>query len=243
LAPTRSDARAVLLTGGKGKRLAPYTTVLPKALIPIDDVPVAEILIRQLRRAGINDIVLAVGHLAGLLQAYFGDGSRWGVRLSYSIEDSALGTAGPLALVPGLDSTFVVMNGDLLTTLDPQEMIAFHRREKAVVTVGVFRREIRIDLGVIEASGIDILEYVEKPTLSYEASVGAYAMEPRALAHIPRGEQYDLPDLVKALIAAGEQVKAFRFEGHWLDIGNHDDYGAAVELFKRERALFLGPEE
>jgi len=229
--------------GGKGTRLAPYTTVLPKPLIPIDDLPVAEILIRQLRRAGIGEIAFAVGHLAALIEAYFGDGSRWGVRLTYSLEDDPLGTAGPLALISGLDSTFLVMNGDLLTTLDVGQMIAFHQSEEAVATIGVFKRNVRIDLGVIEAGAVDVFGYVEKPTLSYEVSVGAYVMEPRALELIPAGEPFDLPDLIKSLIAAGEPVKAFRFDGHWLDIGNHDDYASAVDLFQRERALFLPAEE
>ena len=235
--------RAVLLMGGKGTRLAPYTTVLPKPLMPIDDLPVGEILIRQLRRAGITDITFAVGHLAALIEAYFGDGSRFGVRLTYSTEDAPLGTAGPLAVVPGLDSTFLVMNGDLLTTLDVQRMIAFHQSEAAVATIGVFKREVKIGLGVIEAGTVDVHGYVEKPTLSYEVSVGAYAMEPRALELIPEGEPFDLPDLVRALIGVGEPVKAFRFDGHWLDIGNHDDYEAAVDLFQRERALFLPADE
>lgn len=243
MALTRSDVHAVLLMGGKGTRLAPYTTVLPKALIPIDDLPVAEILIRQLRAAGITDIVLAVGHLAALIHAYFGDGSRWGVRLTYSMEDAPLGTAGPLALVPHIDSTFLVMNGDLLTTLDLQKMIGFHRSEKAVATIGVFEREVRLELGVIEAGPVDVHDYIEKPTMSYGVSVGAYVFEPRVLEHIPPGASYDLPDLIKSLIGAGEPVKAFRFDGHWLDIGNHDDYAAAVDLFQRERALFLPPEE
>jgi NDP-mannose synthase len=235
--------RAVILAGGKGQRLRPYTTVLPKPLMPIDDLPVAEILVRQLRRAGITDITFAVGHLAALIEAYFGDGSRWGVAVTYSMEDSPLGTAGPLAVVPDLDSTFLVMNGDLLTTLDVREMIAFHKKEAAVATIGVFKRQVRIDLGVIEAGAVDVHGYVEKPSLSYEVSVGAYLMEPRVLELIPEGEPFDLPDLVKALIGAGEPVKAFRFEGHWLDIGNHDDYEAAVDLFQRERALFLPAEE
>jgi NDP-sugar pyrophosphorylase family protein len=234
--------RAVLLMGGKGTRLAPYTTVLPKPLMPIGDLPIAEILVRQLRRAEITDMTFAVGHLAALIEAYFGDGSRWGISVTYSREDSPLGTAGPLAVVPGLDSTFLVMNGDLLTTLDVQAMTAFHRSEGAVATIGVFKREVRIDLGVIEADTVDVRGYVEKPTLSYEVSVGAYVMEPRALAMIPEHEPFDLPDLVRALIAAGAPVKAFRFDGHWLDIGNHDDYEAAVDLFHRERGLFL-PDE
>jgi NDP-mannose synthase len=234
--------RAVLLMGGRGTRLAPYTTVLPKPLMPIDDLPVGELLIRQLKAAGVADIVLSVGYLAALIEAYFGDGSRLGVRLTYSMEESPLGTAGPLALVPELDSTFVVMNGDLLTSLDIEAMIAFHRREGGVATIGVFRREIRIDLGVIEAGPVDVHGYVEKPTLSYEVSVGAYVMEPHVLSHIPPGQKYDLPDLIKSLVAAGEPVKAFRFEGHWLDIGNHEDYATAIELFQRERGLFLPPD-
>jgi NDP-sugar pyrophosphorylase family protein len=238
-----AHVRAVLLMGGRGTRLAPHTTVLPKALIPIDDTPVAEILIRQLYRAGITDIVLAVGHLSGLIEAYFGDGARWRVQLSYSKEEAALGTAGPLALVPGLDSTFFVMNGDLLTTLDIQEMLRFHRREGAMVTVGVFRREVPISFGVIEAGELDVLNYVEKPTLSYEVSVGAYVMEREALDHVPKGRPFDLPELVKVLIAAGAPIKAFRFSGHWLDIGSHDDYLAAVELFKHNRELFLAADE
>ena len=163
--------------------------------------------------------------------------------MTYSLEDDPLGTAGPLALIPGLDSTFLVMNGDLLTTLDVRQMIGFHRSEEAVATIGVFKRNVRIDLGVIEAESVDVSGYVEKPTLSYEVSVGAYVMEPRALELIPAGEPFDLPDLIKSLIGAGEPVKAFRFEGHWLDIGNHDDYDLAVDLFQRERALFLPSEE
>lgn len=229
--------------GGKGTRLAPYTTVLPKPLMPIDDVPIAEILIRQLRRAGITDITFAVGHLAGLIEAFFGDGSRWGVNVTYSAEDLPLGTAGPLAVVPDLDSTFLVMNGDLLTTLDLQTMIAFHERESAVATVGVFSRKVNIAFGVIEADGVDVHGYVEKPTLSYEVSVGAYVMEPRVLSFIPGAEPFDLPDLIRALMAAGEPVKAFRFDGEWLDIGNHDDYEAAVDLFQSQRELFLLPED
>jgi NDP-sugar pyrophosphorylase family protein len=232
--------RAVLLAGGKGTRLAPYTTVLPKPLIPIDDLPVAEILIVQLRRAGVTEIVLAVGHLAALLEAYFGDGSRFDVHLSYSREDAALGTAGPLALIEGLDSTFLVVNGDLLTTLDFASMVAFHGDQHPSLTIGAIRRDLTIELGVLEIDGDAVVGYVEKPTMEYEVSVGAYVMEPHVLEHIPPGKRFDLPDLVKGLVGAGESVKAFRFEGHWLDIGRHDDYAAAVELFQRKRALFLG---
>jgi len=231
--------RAVMLAGGKGTRLAPYTTVLPKPLLPIVDVPVAEILIRQLAASGVRRVTIAVGHLAGLLQAYFGDGSRFGVAIDYSVEDDARGTAGPLALVEGLDETFLVVNGDLLTTLDFAAMADAHRSTGAVATVGVFRHELQIDLGVLETSADDVTGYIEKPRRTYEVSVGAYVLEPTVIEAIPRDRPFDLPELVSSLIEAGRAVKAFRFEGHWLDIGRPEDYSEAVDLFQRERARFL----
>jgi NDP-sugar pyrophosphorylase family protein len=232
--------RAVILAGGKGTRLAPYTTILPKPLLPIGDVPVAEILIRQLAAAGVGEITMAVGHLAGLLQAYFGDGSRWNVAIDYSLEEEPLGTAGPLALVDGLQKTFVVVNGDLLTTLDFAKMVDAHRESGATATTGVFRQKLQIELGVIETDDAGALtSYTEKPTMTYEVSVGAYVMEPEVIEFIPVGRTFDLPDVVKALIAAGRRVQAYRFDGHWLDIGNPHEHSKAADLFERERGLFL----
>jgi NDP-sugar pyrophosphorylase family protein len=238
-----SGLRAVILAGGEGRRLAPYTTILPKPLMPIDDMAILEVVIRQLRRAGIRDITLAVGYLASLLEAYFGDGSKWGVHIRYSREETPLGTAGPLTLVSGLERTFLVMNGDLLTTLDYKAMLRFHREHSAVVTVGLFDKEVKIDLGVIETNDEDhITGYVEKPTLHYQVSVGVYVMEPDVLRYIPTGEKFDLPELVRALMADGLPVVGYRFSGHWLDIGRQEDYSRAVEVFERDRALFL-PDE
>jgi NDP-mannose synthase len=234
--------RAVILAGGKGARLAPYTTVLPKPLMPIGDMPILEIVIRQLRRAGVRDITLSVGYLASLLEAYFGDGHRWDVSLCYSRETEPLGTAGPLALVPGLDDTFLVMNGDLLTTLDYTEMARRHRESGAAATLGLFQKQVKIDLGVIEADGGSrVSGYVEKPTLTYEVSMGIYVMEPRVLGYIPRGQRFDLPDLIKSLIADRQPIMGYRFDGHWLDIGRQEDYAHAVEIFERDRAVFLAP--
>jgi NDP-mannose synthase len=238
-----SDAdgtRAVVLAGGRGTRLAPYTTVLPKPLMPVGDMPILEILVRQLRRAGIRRITLAVGHLAALLEAYFGDGARFGVSLDYSYEDEPAGTAGPLALVDGLDETFLVMNGDLLTTLDFEDLLRAHRAGGATVTVGLFEKQVQLGLGIVEsdASG-RVTNYVEKPTLTYEVSVGVYAMEPAVLEHIQPGERLDLPDLVLRLIAAGAEVHAYRFSGTWFDIGRPDDYTAASEHFERRRDELL----
>jgi NDP-sugar pyrophosphorylase family protein len=232
--------RAVVLAGGKGTRLAPYTTVLPKPLMPIDDLPILEIVIRRLHQAGVRDITLSVGYLASLIEAYFGDGSRWGVTIHYSREDEPLGTAGPLYLVPGLDSTFLVMNGDLLTTLDYADMVRFHRERGAAVTVGLFKKQVKIDLGVVETDGDSrVVGYVEKPTLSYEVSMGMYVMEPCVLRYIPSGRRFDLPDLVRALIGDQQSVVGYPFEGHWLDIGRQEDYARATELFEMNRSIFL----
>jgi NDP-sugar pyrophosphorylase family protein len=233
--------RAVILAGGRGRRLAPYTTILPKPLMPIDDMPILEVVVRQLRRAGIRDITLAVGHLASLLEAYFGDGSKWKVRIRYSHEDEPLGTAGPIALLaPDLKRTFLVMNGDLLTTLDYAAMVRFHREHGAVATVSLFDKEVNIDLGVIETDdGHHITGYVEKPMFHYQVSMGVYVMEPDVLHYIPTGLKFDLPDLVKTLIANRLPVIGYQFDGYWLDIGRQEDYIQAVELFQRERSRFL----
>jgi NDP-mannose synthase len=234
------STRAVVLAGGRGTRLAPYTAVLPKPLMPVGDMPILEILLRQLRRAGIRHITLAVGHLAALLEAYFGDGSRFGVSLDYSYEDAPAGTAGPLALVDDLDETFLVMNGDLLTTLDFEDLLCTHSARGAAVTVGLFEKQIPLDLGVVEADANGrVTNYIEKPTLTYEVSVGIYAMEPSVLEHIERGERLDLPDLVLRLVAGGADVQAYRFSGTWFDIGRPDDYAAAAEHFERQRHELL----
>ncbi|MCL5958562.1 MAG: sugar phosphate nucleotidyltransferase [Chloroflexi bacterium] len=237
---TLADTPAIILAGGKGTRLAPYTAVLPKPLMPIGDMPILEIVIRQLSRAGIHNITLSVGYLASLLQAYFADGKRWGVDIRYSLEAEPLGTAGPLALVPGLTDAFMVMNGDLLTTLDYTAMVRFHKDSGAVATVGLFKKQVAIDLGVIETNGDSrITAYVEKPTLSYEVSVGVYVMQPLVLSYVPPGVRFDLPDLIKRLVEDGQPVIGYRFDGYWLDIGRQEDYSLAVELFQKEREAFL----
>lgn len=235
-----SYIRAVVLAGGRGTRLAPYTTVLPKPLMPVGDMPILEILIRQLRRAGVDRITLAVGHLASLLEAYFGDGARLDVALDYSYEDEPLGTAGPLALVDGLDTTFLVMNGDLLTTIDFGDLLRMHRERGAAATVGLFEKRVPIDLGIVDTDADGrVTNYTEKPTFTYDVSVGIYAMEPSVLSHIERGERLDLPDLVLRLIQASADIQAYRFSGTWFDIGRPDDYAAASEHFERRRGEFL----
>jgi NDP-sugar pyrophosphorylase family protein len=235
--------KAVVLAGGKGTRLAPYTKILPKPLMPIGDMPILEVLLRQMKHAGIDEVVMTVGHLAELMHSFFKDGSQWGLQISYSFENCPLGTAGPLSLIDGLGETFLVSNGDVLTTLPLQELIAYHHSQGAAATIAVHRRQVRIDLGVVQWDEDNrIRGYIEKPTFDYVVSMGVYIFEPRVLKYIPRGEYLDFPDLVLKLIAAGEKVAGFPYDGYWKDLGRPDDYEQAAEDFCRMQEQFL-PEE
>lgn len=231
--------RAVILAGGKGTRLAPYTTVLPKPLMPIGDMPILEIVIRQLARHGFTAITLAVGHLAELVMAYCGDGEKFGVRINYSREEEPLGTAGPISLIPNLDESFLVMNGDLLATLDYSAMWKHHKERGAIATLASYRRDIKIDLGVIESEDGWVKNYIEKPTYHYTVSTGIYIFDAEILKYIERGMHLDLPELILRLLKEGNKVNIFHFDGYWLDIGRHDDYESAMQEFNLHRADFL----
>jgi NDP-sugar pyrophosphorylase family protein len=232
--------RAVILAGGKGTRLAPYTTVLPKPLLPVGEMPILEIVIRQLKRHGFNDLTLAVGYLAELLMAYCGDGNKFGVKLDYSREEQPLGTAGPIASITNLNETFLVMNGDLLTTIDYSTMLKYHREREALATIACYQRDVKIDLGVIDMDSDNwVSNYIEKPTYHYTVSMGIYIFEPAILNYIPSNQRLDLPQLVLNLIKAEKKVNVFNFNGYWLDIGRHDDYERAIEEFAAHRADFL----
>ncbi len=233
------NVRAILLAGGKGTRLAPYTTVLPKPLMPLGDMPIAEVIVRQFRRIGIQDVTFCVGYLSSLIQAYFGNGERFGLKIWYSEETRPLGTAGPIGLVRELKDTFVVLNGDILTTLDFKAMVEFHREEKAIATVGVFSKKIKIDLGILELDSKGrIQKYIEKPTLTYPVSMGIYVFEPDVLEYVPKKRHLDLPDLIRSLIKKGLPVQTFFCKGIWLDIGRKEDYDNALQVFERNRKQF-----
>lgn len=232
--------KAVILAGGKGTRLSPYTKVLPKPLMPIGDMPILEVILRQIKLAGIDDVVLTVGHLSELLRTFFQDGSRLGLNISYNYEDSPLGTAGPIAFVPNLEDTFLVMNGDVLSTIPLKELIEFHKTNNAIATIATHHRRVKVDLGVIQWDGdARVTGYIEKPTYDYSVSMGIYVFEPKVLSYIPKGEYYDFPDLVKKLIGVGEKVIGYRFDGYWQDLGRPDDYESAAQDFDQMRSQFL----
>jgi NDP-sugar pyrophosphorylase family protein len=243
-AQAAAPRRAVVLAGGLGTRLQPYTTVLPKPLMPIGDRPVLDIVVRQLRRHGFDRVTIATGHLAELIEAFFGDGSKHGVTIDYFREEEPLGTVGSLGLIDGLDGEdFLVMNGDVLTDIDYAALLAAHRDSGAAATVAVKHRTVQIDLGVLEFDGGDapdrVTAYVEKPRLEYHASMGIYCFSPSVLRFIEPGSALDFPDLVQRLIAAGEIVRGWRSDAYWLDIGRHDDYEQALEEFARMRPVLV----
>jgi NDP-sugar pyrophosphorylase family protein len=232
--------KAVVLAGGKGTRLAPYTKILPKPLMPIGDMPILEVMLLQMKAAGIDQVVLTVGHLSELLCAFFKDGSQFGLNISYSYEKCPLGTAGPIVLVDGLDETFMVTNGDVLTTLNLRDLIRFHQEQKGIATIAAHHRQSKIDLGVIQSDGNhQITGYIEKPVYDFLVSMGIYVFEPAVLSYIAREQYLDFPDLVKKLIAAGERVVAYEFNGYWEDLGRADDYERASEDFEKMRSQFL----
>jgi NDP-sugar pyrophosphorylase family protein len=232
--------RAVILAGGKGTRLRPFTTSFPKPLMPIGDLPILEILLRQLKAHGVTDVTMLTGHLAYLLEGYFTDGSALGLKIGYLREEKPLGTAGPLRQLAGLiDDDFFVMNGDLLTDLDFGALLSRHRSSGAPVTVSTYTQYERVELGVLHlGEGGDVTGYDEKPTMRYDISMGVYAMSPAVLERIPDGF-YDMPTLILDLLAAGERVASRQHEGLWLDIGRGEDYARANDLFANDPTVFL----
>jgi NDP-sugar pyrophosphorylase family protein len=233
--------QAVILAGGKGVRLAPYTTVFPKPLMPIDGVPIIEIVLRQLHAHGFDNITLAVGYLAPLIRAYLSQSSLSGLmEISYHQESEVLGTAGPLGTIEGLGETFLVMNGDILSTLDYSALMRFHKERGSALTIAVTRKRVQIELGVLGIDADDrVVGYDEKPVKEYPASMGVYIYDKRTLAHIEPRTYLDLPTLVLRLIDRGELVTAYANDAFWLDIGNRDDYERAVKEFSERKDAFL----
>jgi NDP-sugar pyrophosphorylase family protein len=236
--------RAFILAGGKGTRLYPYTMVLPKPLVPIGEIPILEIILHQLAQAGFDDIVLSVGYLESLMRAYFQHQRiPGGTSLDFIQEVEPLGTAGSLSLLDKIPTDpLLVMNGDILTTLDYLKLMDYHRMRDAALTIATHERIVKVDLGVLELDDArTVVDYKEKPQLPYSVSMGIYVYGPRAFQYINAGERLDLPDLVLRLIAAGETVAAYPSDDLWLDIGSPDDHGRACQLFDEQPERFLPP--
>ncbi len=239
--PTNTP-HAIILAGGKGRRLLPYTTSFPKPLMPIGERPILEIVLRQLARDGFRHVTLAVGHLASLIEAYCGDGSQFGVTLQYLKEDKPLGTAGPLTRLPDPPEHFLVMNGDLLTDISYTQLYQAHVADGATASIMTIRQDVPIDYGVLTADNDGtIITYEEKPTLQVTVSGGVYVFSRRVLDYIPADTNFDFPNLVQVLLDKGERVRSYEHHGFWLDIGRRDDYQKATKLFEQHREAFWPP--
>jgi NDP-sugar pyrophosphorylase family protein len=231
-----AGSRAVILAGGRGTRLAPYTSVLPKPLMPIGDRAILEIVVQQLAAHGFRDLTFCVGYLSHLIRAVFDSRQDTDVEITYVQEPDALGTAGPLKLLENVGDAFLAMNGDVLTTLDYAALLERHRAEGNVLTIATHERIVKVDYGVLYVNGANgdahrVEAYEEKPEIASTVSMGIYAVAPEALDYIPEG-YFDIPDLVHALLSDGQPVGAYAYDGLWFDIGRKDDYEQAVRSWE-----------
>ena len=234
--------RAVILAGGKGRRLAPYTFVIPKPIVPIGTTPIVEIVLRQLARDGVEHITIALGHMSEIVRAVAGDGSKFGVRLDYSEESKPLGTMGPLRQIPDLGDDFLVLNADLLTDISFAELSRFHRAHGGPATVATYVKTTRLELGVIETDDASrIVGFQEKPVLHHKVSMGIYAFHRSILEFIPADTHFGFDGLMEALLGAGRPIRSYLFQGQWLDIGIPADYQAAQEEFEQHPERYLPP--
>ncbi|MBR1123214.1 NTP transferase domain-containing protein [Bradyrhizobium lablabi] len=235
--------QAVVMAGGKGTRLHPYSALFPKPLMPLGDMPILELLLRRMRAAGVREVIIAVNHLRHLIEVYFGDGSDLGLKLYYSDEDKPLGTAGALGnMLPHLDDTFFVTNGDLLTTMNLRDMALRHLAENADASVGVYERENKIDFGLIEFDARNrMCAYREKPTSKYHVSMGVYILQREAVRpHVSNVDYLDMPNLLLKIKGGNGNVVCYQDNCIWLDIGRPDDFALAQKMFEEDREAFLG---
>jgi NDP-sugar pyrophosphorylase family protein len=230
---------AVILAGGRGTRLRPYTLTLPKPLVPLVDMPIVEIVIRKLANAGYQSATLAINHMGELIQAYFGSGERWGLELMYSLENEPLGTIAPLRLIADLPDNFLVINADVLSDLDLSRFLADHITSGAIFTIGATSRDQLLDFGVLGVEGERLVSFREKPKVSQLVSMGIYAVNSRVLSYIPPIGPFGFDQLMLKLIEIGELVNVKRHDGYWLDIGRPDDYERATVEFDKDRKRFL----
>jgi NDP-mannose synthase len=232
-----------ILAGGRGVRLKPYTTALPKPLVPIgEEYAILDIILQQLKAQGFTHVTLAIGHLGSLIRAFVGDGSRWGLEVAYSDEERPLSTIGPLLnFLDTLPEHFLVMNGDVLTDLNYADLLRGHMASRAPLTVATYQRKVKIDFGTLETRGDRIFKFSEKPTLAYGVSMGVYAMSRSTLERYPRNVPFGFDELVLDLLARQEPPRAHHFDGYWLDIGRPDDYDEANQRFDELRPILLPP--
>ena len=220
---------AVILAGGRGTRLKPYTATLPKPLVPVGDRPILEIVLDQLKSAGVDKVTITVNHMSELIMAFFGNGDKFGLKIEYSLEDKPLGTVAPVKLIPNLPENFIVMNGDLLTDIDFKALYDDHVEQGCELTIATYQRDSMIDFGVIEIDRKTsrAVGFREKPVYHFDVSTGVYVYNRRVLERVPTNQPYGLDNLVLDMLAAGAPINIYEHHGYWLDIGRPEDYEQA----------------
>jgi NDP-mannose synthase len=233
---------AVIQAGGRGTRLWPYTLALPKPLMPVGDLPVIEVLLKWLRRWGVQKVWITLGYHGELIRSLCGDGHQWDMHIEYSQETEPLGTMGPLRLIRDhLNETFLTINGDLITDLDLREFTLFHRHQDSLMTVAVAERDVKVDLGVLESANGRMTGFREKPAMKFSVSMGIYCAEPKILDLIPDGVPFGFDNLMHLMLDQDMSVYLFRHQGIWLDIGREEDFRHAQEFFLKEyKSVVLG---
>jgi len=235
-----NEKRAIILAGGKGTRLRPYTVVLPKPLMPIGDYPILEVIIRQLVHANFTHITMAVNHQAEIIQAFFGDGTKWGIKIDYSLEDKPLSTIAPLKLIKDLPENFLVMNGDILTDLNFSTFYENHVKNHNIFTIASYQREVKSEFGVLEVDDtLKLVGFQEKPISIYNVSMGIYMANKEIIDYIPSDTFYGFDHLMLDLIKDTKNASVDKFNGYWLDIGRPDDYIQAIDEFEKLKDKFI----
>ena len=236
------DKRAIILCGGLGTRLKPYTVALPKPLMPVGEYPIIEVIIRQLKSFGFHRITLAVNHQSEIFKAFFGNGEKWDIKIDYALEQKALGTMGPLSLIQDLDENFLVMNGDVLADLDFNKFFKTHLNSKSIFSISSFKRKQLVDFGVLEKSKNSYLKgFTEKPEYNFEVSMGIYMINKKVLKYIPSQSFFGFDNLMLRLLQNNEKIKLIEHKGIWLDIGRPDDYMLATKIYNENKNKFIKP--
>jgi NDP-sugar pyrophosphorylase family protein len=233
---------AVIQAGGRGTRLQPYTFVMPKPLMPVGDLPVLEILLRWLRRWGIKRTIITTGYLGHLIRSLCSNGHNFDMNISFSQEPEPLGTVGGLNLLQSeLHETFLTVNGDLITDLNLRDFVAFHQAHGGALTVGVTEKNIKVDLGVLDAHEGIVSNFREKPSMIFKASMGIYCMEPEILELIPKGSPFGFDDLMHEMLQQKQPIHIYEHRGLWWDIGREEDFRYAQSVFTKEyKSIVLG---
>lgn len=235
-----SKIQAIILAGGKGSRLRPYTTVLPKPLLPLGEFPIAEIIIRQFKSFDIKNIVISTGYLGGLIEAYFAKGKRWGVNIQYIRENRPLGTAGAIKLVKDVEEDFLVINGDVLSDINFGELIKHHKKKRNIATIIIKERKVKTDFGVIQSDDHGrLIDYIEKPQHKFYVSTGINILNKKCKSYIQNNESIGMPELMLRMKNSGEKVHCFKTKALWLDLGRFDDFESAQEVFIKHKKKFL----